>query len=281
MLIQGKFAPRIALSLLAAAASCSTATQTAADPWAARWHEAELIFAAGDFDETLRRVEKLVEAPDPYRASAAAWKMLVLAGKARGYFELAEAHQQGAQDNGGHASLLWRVTSTYRSRCRMESLALAEMALAADQYLGGADAIGLNFPLPPAAAAASSLVSSVRAGRPIPEGQADAAVQYTIGRAVAMTICEAGGAAGERDDTVLCTGQRAVVPKARLLAMLGKVLYEQAELFAESRLDDREKHALMLDLSEKLFRSALVDHQRQNASLEQWRVELANRRSKR
>jgi hypothetical protein len=58
-------------------------------------------------------------------------------------------------------------------------------------------------------------------------------------------------------------------------------LYEQAELYAESRLDDREKHALMLDLSEKLYRSALVDHQRQNASQEQWRVELANRRSKR
>jgi hypothetical protein len=268
--------------LLAVAASCSTATQTAADPWAARWNEAELIFATGDFDETLRRVEKLIDAPEPYRASAAAWKMLVLAGKARGYFELAEAHQQGAQENGGHASLLWRATSTYRSRCRIESLALAEMALAADQYLGGADAIGLDFPLPPATAAASSLVSSVRVGRPIPEGQADAAVQYTIGRAVAMTICEAGGAAGQGDgNAALCAGQRAVVPKSRLLAMLGKVLYEQAELFAESRLDDREKHALMLDLSEKLFRSALVDHQRQNASLEEWRVELANRRSKR
>jgi hypothetical protein len=164
----------------------------------------------------------------------------------------------------------------------MESLALAEMALAADQYLGGADAIGLDFPLPPATAAASSLVSSVRVGRPIPGGQADAAVQYTIGRAVAMTICEAGGAAAQGDgNAALCAGQRAVVPKPRLLAMLGKVLYEQAELFAESRLDDREKHALMLDLSEKLFRSALVDHQRQNASLEEWRVELANRRSKR
>ncbi len=259
--------------------SCSTGGQpAAADPWASSWEHAEQLFAAGDLDETLRQVDKLLQAPEPYRAKAAAWKMTILAGRARGYYELAEAHLAGSQEDAGQAPRLWRATSTYRSRCRGESLALAEMAVVAEKYFSGSDAVELDFPFPTATAARSSLVESVAVGRPIPDAQVTAVVDYTVRRAVALTMCEAATGTPWNERAELCGAQRAVIPQPRLLAMFGKVLYEQAELFGRKRLDDPDKHALLLDLSEKLLRATLADHQRQDARLEAWRVELANRR---
>jgi hypothetical protein len=57
------------------------------------------------------------------------------------------------------------------------------------------------------------------------------------------------------------------------------VLYEQADLFAESRLNDPDKYALLLDLSERLLETSLLYQQQQKAGLELWQAELRNRRS--
>lgn len=265
--------------VIALLASCSTGgPPAAADPWAASWEHAEQLFAAGDMDETLRQVEKMLQAPEPYRAKAAAWKLMILAGSARGYYELAEAHQSGSKEDAGQAPRLWRATSTYRSRCRAASLALAEMAVVADRYFSGSDAVELDFPFPTETASRSALVESVAVGRPIPDAQVQAVVDYTVRRGVALTMCEAATGTSWKESGELCVERRAVIPKPRLLAMFGKVLYEQAELFGRKQLDDSNKHALLLDLSEKLLRATLADHQRQDARLEAWRVELANRR---
>jgi len=261
--------------------SCSSGPQrSAVDRWSPRWHEAEQLLAEGRIDETLQQIQALLDAEEPHKTKAAAWKMLVLAGKARGYFELAEAYLAGAEENPAQFSDFRRAVSKYRSHSRAASLALAQMATDAERHFGRVDTIPLNFPLPPGSTSPSPIIGSIRVGRLAPESQLQAAEQYTLRRAVVLTVCEAGRATSEAEglEEVLET-QPAAITKPRLLAVVGKVLYQQADLFAKDHLDDSEKHGLLLDLSGQLLEASFLYQRQQKAGLELWQAELQNRRS--
>ncbi len=261
--------------------SCSSGPQrSSADRWSPRWREAEQLLSEGKIDETLQQIQALLDAEEPHKTKAAAWKMLVLAGKARGYFELAEAYLAGAEQNPAQFSDFRRAVSRYRSHSRAASLALAQMATDAEQHFGRADTIPLDFPLPPGSTSPSPIIASVKVGRLAPESQLQAAEHYTLRRAVVLTVCEAGRATSEAGDLekVLET-QPAAITKPRLLAVAGKVLYQQADLFATTHLDDPQKHSLLLDLSGQLLEASFLYQQQQKAGLELWQAELRNRRS--
>ena len=271
------------LVTLIALAACSSGSQrAAADSWSPRWQETERLFIDGDIDGTLQQVEVLLNAGDSHAVRAAAWKMLILAGKSRGYFELSEAYETGAQENRAEVSAFRRAASTYRSRARLASLALAQMAKETDRHFGHVDTIPLDFPIPPSSTSPSPVVASVEVGRLAHQTQLTAAEEYSVRRAIVLTVCEAGKATSDRKDPDPSEGLAAhspAIPKPRLLAVVGRVLYEQADLFAESRLNDPDKYALLLDLSERLLETSLLYQQQQKAGLELWQAELRNRRS--
>ena len=268
------------VTLIALAACSSESPRSTADSWSPRWQETERLFTKGDIDGTLRQVEVLLNAGDSHAVRAAAWKMLILAGKSRGYFELSEAYETGAQENRAEVSAFRRAASTYRSRARLASLALAQMAAETDRHFGHVDTIPLDFPMPPGSTSPSPVVASVKVGRLTHQDQLTAAEEYSIRRAIVLTVCEAGKATLNRTDSGEGLAPHSpAIPKPRLLAVVGRVLYEQADLFAESRLNDPDKYALLLDLSERLLETNLLYQQQQKAGLELWQAELNNRRS--
>jgi hypothetical protein len=156
------------------------------------------------------------------------------------------------------------------------------MATEADRHFGHVDTIPLDFPMPPGSTSPSSVVASVKVGRLTHQTQLTAAEAYSVRRAIVLTVCEAGKATSDRKDPdagECLAAHSPAIPKPRLLAVVGRVLYEQADLFAESRLNDPDKYALLLDLSERLLETSLLYQQRQKAGLELWQAELQNRRS--
>jgi len=260
-------------------ASCSFAPDAAfTDRLSARWHETEQFLAQGDIDGSLQQVEVLL-AEDPQRAKAAAWKALLLAGKARGFFELAEAYESGARENHAQVSAFQRASSTYRSRSRAASLALAEVATAAGEYFDRVDTIQLDFPVPPGSISPSPIVRSLEMGRWSPDSQLAAAEDYTIRRAVVLTVCESSRGARDLETAAEIGTHVPAISRPRLLATVGKVLYQQADLFAKTRLNDPGKRELLLDLSKELLETSLLYQERQKASLQLWESELQNRRS--
>jgi hypothetical protein len=262
-------------------ASCSSGPQrSSSNRWTPRWQETELLLSDGRIDETLQQVEILLAAEEPHRTKAAAWKILVLAGKARGYFELAEAYVAGAEENPARFSDFRRAVSKYRSHSRGASLALAQMATDSERYFGRADTIPLDFPLPPGSTSPSPIVASIKVGRLAPEPQLLAAEQYTLRRVIVLTVLEASRTMSEtKNPEEGLDMQPVAIPKPRLLAVMGKVLYQQADLFTKTHLDDPEKYGLLLDLSEHLLETSLLYQQQQKAGLELWQTELQNRRS--
>jgi hypothetical protein len=269
------------VAMLIALAACSSESQrSAAGAWSPRWQETERLFAQGDIDGTLQQIEVLLKADGSDSVRAAAWKMLILAGKARAYFELSEAYETGAQENPAEVLAFRRASSTHRSQARQASLALAQMASETDRYFGRVETIPLDFPLQPGSTSLSPVVESVKVGRLSHQAQLTSAEEYSVRRAIVLTICEAATATSDRaDPSEGLAGRSPAIPKPRLLAVVGRVLYEQADLFAEERLNDPGKYALLLDLSERLLESSLRYQQQQKASLELWQTELRNRRS--
>jgi hypothetical protein len=269
------------LATLITLAACSTESQrSAADPWGPRWQETERLFTAGDIDGTLQQIEVLLDAGGSHGMRAAGWKMLILAGKARGYFELSEAYEAGARKNPWGTPVFRRASSTHRSHARLASLALAQMAAEADRYFDHVDTIPLDFPMPDGSTSPSPVVESVKAGLLKHPSQLTAAEGYSVRRAIALTMCEAArGTSGGADCGDDLAARPPAIPKPRLLAVVGRVLYEQADLFAENRLNDPDKYVLLLDLSERLLETSLRYQQQQKASLELWQTELQNRRS--
>ncbi len=259
--------------------SCSSGPQRPTDRWTSRWHETEQLLSEGKVDETLQQVEILLAAEEPNKTKAAAWKMLVLAGKARGYFELAEAYLAGSEQNPAQFSDFRRAVSRYRSHSRAASLALAQMASDSERYFGSTDTIPLDLPLPPGSTSPSPIVASIAVGRLAPEAQLQAAEQYTLRRAIVLMVYEAGRATAKTPSGEGLDLRPVAIPKPRLLAVMGKILYQQADLFAKAHLDDPDKHRLLLDLSGRLLETSLLYQQQQKAGLELWQTELQNRRS--
>jgi hypothetical protein len=267
---------------LIALAACSSGSQHSASDWGPRWQQTERLFTEGNIDGTLQQIEVLLNAGDSDAVRAAAWKMLILAGKSRAYFELSEAYETGAQESRTQIAAFQRAASTYRSHARLASLALAQMAAETDRHFGRVDTIPLHFPMPPGSTSASSVVASVKVGHLTHQDQLTAAEEYSVRRAIILLVGEATKAisAGSAPDPGEGPAALSVaIPKPRLLAVVGRVLYEQADLFAENRLNDPGKYALLLDLSERLLETSLRYQQQQKAGLELWQSELKTRRS--
>jgi hypothetical protein len=154
------------------------------------------------------------------------------------------------------------------------------MATESESYFGRADTIPLDFPLPSGSTSSSPIVATIAVGRLAPAAQLEAAEQYTLRRAVVVTVWEASSTTAKKADIEETLETRpAAITKSRLLAVMGRVLYQQADLFTKNHLDDPVKHDLLLDLSGKLLEASLLYQQQQKAGLELWQTELENRRS--
>jgi hypothetical protein len=157
---------------------------------------------------------------------------------------------------------------------------LAQIAARLPESLEGIDTVRLDFPFPEGSSSPSSLVAFVRQGTKIGDGKADTALSYTLKRGAILAVSDLVGYTGDEHAARELFNRRPVhVPKAAFLAFVGRVLYEQAELFAESRINDDEKRDLMFAASEKLLDYARLAQARQATMLDSWRAELTRRAS--
>jgi len=273
--------PHLALiAAVWATVGCSTKPHTAqgsrADP---KWAAAEEAFQAEDYSavhQTLSRIEEEGGANAP---RAAAWRMVLLAAQARAFYELAEAYGKGAEATHHQVSSFRIGASNYRSQSRNAILELAEMATRADRHLGSDGAIALRFPLPQADDALSSVLANISLGRAVGQAGTEKAMSYALRRAFVRTAGETAGCAEDFGEVQSkFSGTSVQTSRLVFLAAIGRVLYEQAELFAADRLNDTDKRDLLFDLSDGLLTLAVEQQREERERLDDWKVELGRRR---
>ena len=261
---------------LLASAACSTPTSDSQK--SDLWDSAQTSFAEGDFEDTLKKLDSVIQAEPARRQDAAAWRIVVLTALAKGYSEIAKAYDEGGAHHHNRIAAFRRAKNAYESKSRGPTLALADMARDLPSLLEGADTIALDFPFPAGSSSPSSLIAFIRQGRKLKDADADKALDYTLRRSAMLTMAELAGHSRDPESARELFERGPVhLPRSAFLAFVGRALYEQADLFAKTRINDLDKREVMLRTSEELLDYTRVAQAQQARMLDLWKDELTRR----
>ena len=237
------FLAALACAGMAALTGCSGARPTAAagspDFY---WAAAGRSYAAGDYLKTLEQLDNLLKAPGSYQAKAIPWRIVVTAGLARGYADLADRYTLGARLN--RASIFRVRAAKYRTMAGGLALRLAQQAEDfAQEPLGQ---IPLVFPFPRGNAGQPPALIRIASGFEPAVAEQDAAEAVALERGILMAVCEAAGAPNDvaKAGAILAAESPSVSRQAFGDAMALSLVAE-ASLFERDRLDEPANAALV------------------------------------
>ena len=240
----------IALSivgLLAAGTSCSSSGPQPPQPGtpAFFWAAAKASYSAGDFVKTSENLQRILAGENEFTARARAWDMVISAGLANGYIELADTWEAGARANRPDPTPFRKQVSALRSLATAAAIQFTENAHKMVDADKGPDIL-LAFAYPAGAAAVPVGLKRVAGGILVQDSERDLLRDAMLQRAVLLSVC---AAVGSRDDAAgaqekMKTGEFRV-PRDTFLLAAAKSLSEQSELFTGTKLDQPNKLKLM------------------------------------
>lgn len=238
------------MTLLAAlvAASCSTGPSAPEKGTPAfYWQAAKENFALGDYSKTADQLEQVAKTKNEFTERAAPWRLIVLAGLARGHMEIAEQFELGGRANKQNAAPFRKELSIQRAMAQRYSLRFAQ-AFEEFEKTGPGENITLAFPAPTKGLLNPvPQLNQVAMGRIIGETELANAQTANLQKCLLFVTTRAVGA--ENDPAKMreiMKGADAGIPKATFFLAMAKSLHEQSDLYDNRRLDipDRQKFFL-------------------------------------
>jgi hypothetical protein len=242
------------LLLVALLSSCSgTSASSASTVGSAEfyWNAAKETYAAGDYLKTLDDLDHLMETHSEYTARAVPWSLVLTAGMANGYMELADAYTAGAHENKAQALAFRRKANDYRTIASPLALRFAQNVEKMDQLPAGA--VPVAFPMPKGSGSDPELFNRVRGGEMLSQTDAEAAVTLAIQRNVLLAACEAVGAPNDMAKaehilTNVSTASHTTFGKA-----VSQMLENESKLYSRNQLDQPEKLAILHQRSQTVL----------------------------
>ena len=230
----------VLVALLSSCSGPSSATVGSAEFY---WNAAKETYAAGDYLKTLDDLDHLMENHSEYTARAVPWSLVLTAGMANGYMELADAYTAGARANKAEALAFRRKGNDYRTMASPLALRFAQNVEKMDQLPAGA--VPVAFPMPKGSGAEPEVFDRIRKGEVLSPAEAEAAATLAIQRNVLLAACEAVGAPGDMAKaehilTNVSTASHATFGKA-----ISQMLENQSKLYSRNQLDEPEKVAIL------------------------------------
>jgi len=235
------FAFGAAFVALAILSSCSSGPAGPAKGTPAfYWQAAGETFKAGDTIKTLDHLDQILATDNDYSARALPWALVLTAGMAAGYGELADSYETGGRVNKTAPMSFRRPITDYRSSANRFSLQFAEHAAKLDKVKG--DAVPLTFGYPAGTAAPVAALAKLASGVVLSDPEAEAAQKRAIERGVILAACRMAGAPDDtaKTEAILKTPDAKVARPAFLLAV-AQILFDESQLYGPSKLDDPEK----------------------------------------
>jgi len=234
-------------SLCAIAAGCNSGPQppqpgTAAFYWAA----AQSTYAAGDFLKASENLSQMTNSAE-YAERSQPWSIVMSAGLAKGYLDLAQNFEYGARANRNNPTPFHRQVQQLRS---LASAAVLECAEDAHKYLDAskADPIALEFPFPTGTAGEPGQLQRVAKGVIVPDADIEGLQKAMVQRGVLLTVTRVVGAADDPAKALdIFKAGNVKVPRAVFLLAVAKALYEQADLYTPTKMDQPERLGMVCD----------------------------------
>ncbi len=239
MKLRGFGALAVALSALISV-SCSTGPQPpkVGTP-AYYWTAAQETYAAGDYLKTDQHLENLIKTDNEYTARAYPWYLVLNAGMARGYAELADNFEAGAKANRGNPIPFRRQMNDDRTIASRLSLSFAEAFQKFEAASKDAKTVSLAFAYPKGSAFPSAQLQKIANGQIL-----TSAVIEDLQRSHVQTsvLLETTRVVGAPDDTAktqdVLKAESAEIPREVFMTEMANFLHDSAKLYAPAKLSD-------------------------------------------
>jgi hypothetical protein len=238
----------IALLAALAAASCSSgpAPPRPGTP-GFYWAAAKEAYRGGDYPKTVQNLSDVASTDNEFATRARAWHIVVAAGMAQAYSELAENNEAGARANRNNPMPFHKQVSNLNSMASAAALDLAEAAhafLAKDKDA----AVLLALEFPGGSATAPGSLKRVADGILIQDSERESLQLAMLQRGVLLSVCRATG----NGDNVAKTSDQfkageVRVPREVFLLASAKALSEQVDLFGPKKLDQPARLHVVAD----------------------------------
>lgn len=230
--------PLAAASIAVLLTSCSSGPQPPAPGSPAFiWNAARTAWHAGDFVKTSENLQQLTRGDSEFAGKARSWSILVSAGLAQGYTDLAEAYQAGARANRMNPTPFRKQVSLMRS---MAAAAAVEMTEGVHLFLtkDKDPNVLLAFEFPTGAATEPPNLRKVSAGMLMQDSEAELMQAAMLQRGVLLAVTRALDAEGDTAKALeRFRGGEPQTPRTVFLTAAARRLYEQSDLFGATKLD--------------------------------------------
>jgi len=241
--------PCLTLTLI----SCATGPAPNTPPWF--WQAAQDNYRMGDYLKAIDHLEPLIAPGGEFTERAQPFRLVLTAGLARGYMDLAEAFEAGARMNERAATEFRRRMNVYRSQANRRAMNFAESFLAFEKAGPGAS-IPIAFPYPSGNPLPVAELTKAGQGIALSETELATAERRAVERAILMTACTAVGA---EDDTAkaqqVFSGQNVTVPKETFLLAMAKQLHALSQLYTPAKMNEPDKLKLLNERALEALRS--------------------------
>jgi len=232
-------------SLIAAGCSSGPQPPQPGSP-AFYWAAARSTYAAGDFLKTSDNLSQLGTSAD-FGARSQPWFIVVQAGLAKGYMDLAENFDYGAHANRANPTPFIRQEHQLQSLANSSTMALAETL---HKFLAAppTDNILLEFPFPTGSAAEPVQLQRVAKGMIVPDADIESLQQAMVQRGVLLTVTDVVGASGDPAKALeIFKAPEVKVARATYLTATARALSNLAELYGPRKLDQPDRLNVVCD----------------------------------
>lgn len=242
------------LSLIAPACSSGPQAPQQGTP-AFLWSAAKTTYGAGDFLRANDNLTQLAKSDSEFSARSQPWSIMISAGIAQAYMELADNFDLGAGANRANPTPFRRQATLFRSQASGAALQGAEIV---HKFLNEnkADSIALELGYPTGNAAQPVQLQRLTKGMLLPDAEIEALQKVMVQRAVSLAVAHGVGA----DDDVakaleiFKSGDVKVARPVFLLAT-AKALTDQGDLFGPKKLDQPNRLIMVCSEADEALKS--------------------------
>jgi hypothetical protein len=230
------------LGILFIAAGCSSGPQPPEPGTPAfMWSAAKTGYGAGDYLKVNDNLSQLGKGTSEFAARSRPLTVILTSAIAKGYAELADDFDAGAQANRNNPAPFRRQVNLFRSQA---SAAALQTAQSVHEFLlsNPPDRIPVELPYPSGSASDPVSLQRLKKGMVLPDAEIESLQKEIIQRSVLLAMTRAVGAG---DDTAksleIFKAGNVTIAKPAFALENAKVLLDLADLYSPKKLDDPQK----------------------------------------
>lgn len=219
------------------------------------WQAAHDTFGAGDYLKCDEHLGRLTEPGNPYADRAFPFRLILAAGLASGYMDVADAFENGSRANKTATAQFRKYMNDYRALANRRAVEFAEVFLKFQQAKLEGD-VRIPFAFPKGNPMPVPELGKISEGVLLGEAALSAAEKAAIERRILLTTCLVTGAGEDvAKAQKMFTDTGASVPRPTFLLGMAKKMKDLAELYAPHKLDQPERRKLLVDKALEIARA--------------------------